>query len=329
MDFGRLLGRMAAGAAGFSEPVRRRHAHGILRSESPEGGFVGRAGKSDLYYTSFGLAGLALLGQLSEETAQRTAQVLVPADTLAVKTNVLVPAAWDSLSLAEVVGLAACWAILEAIFGLEKLFGSETSARWRPTVQERVREFLTLVQRPDGGYAKHPRSPTSSTYATFLAGLVQQWIGLPIGEPEKTAPLLLARQRDDGGFAEWPSVQYGGTNPTAAAVGWWSLTGRIPTGVRDRAAAFLASMQIADGGLRSHGRAPFSDLLSTFTGLAAMELLEAGHAVDRRAARQYIASLELAEGGFRAGFWDASADVEYTFYGLAGLALLAEAADPT
>ncbi len=315
MEFGRLIGRVFVGTGHFSSAFRDRHAGYLLRMESPEGGFAGRAGKTDPYYTGFGLAGLALLGQLPEPVADRAMDVFTPYQDC-------FPKGHPSLTLAEFVGLVVGSLICQGMFGKERL------GRWRCSAQEWVREFLDQVRRPDGGYAKHPRSSTSSTYATFLAGLLQHWVGLALIEPDKTYSMLLGRQRDDGGFAEWDSIPHSGTNPTAAAVGWLNLAGRIPQTVQDRAAAFLASVQTPEGGFRAHVRVPLADLLSTFTALVALELLEASEAADRKAAESYIASLELAEGGFRAAPWDTSADVEYTFYGLASLALLAEPTAP-
>jgi geranylgeranyl transferase type-2 subunit beta len=337
MDFGRLLGRVVAAAAEFPDQFRDRHAGYLLRAEHPQGGFGGRTGQVDSYYTAFGLAGLALLGRLPEPIVHRALDVLFPPPAPADDPNRAGSGPHGrAATLPELVGLVACRffgqgipqafpdaSVPQELAGPE---GQDPFGRWGLSAQQAAEEFLGLVRRPDGGYAKHPASPTSSTYATFLGALVQQWVGLPLLEPDKTAQMLLARQRDDGGFAEWPSVRQSGVNPTAAAVGWYSLANRMPVTVRDRTAAYLASMQTPEGGFRAHGRLPMADLLSTFTGLVALELLGAAEAVDRQAARQYILRLELPTGGFRAAVWDTTADVEYTFYGLAGLALLADAA---
>jgi geranylgeranyl transferase type-2 subunit beta len=81
-------------------------------------------------------------------------------------------------------------------------------------------------------------------------------------------------------------------------------------------------MQGVEGGFRANTRIPLADLLSTFTGLAALDDLEALTSVDLAAVRRYVAALEMPEGGFRAGAWDDRADVEYNSYGLGALALL-------
>ncbi|MDW8037112.1 MAG: prenyltransferase/squalene oxidase repeat-containing protein [Thermoguttaceae bacterium] len=331
MDFGWLMGQVLAAAAKFPEDFRNRHGAYLLASESPQGGFTGRAGRADPYYTAFGLASLALVGRLTQPIVQRALNTLFASMNRSDDPcRSVVPPDWRLLTLAELVGLVVCGFFVQGTSNVPESsaipnsIGQDPFSRWGLTAQQVVREFLSLVLRPDGGYAKHPASPTSSTYATFLAALLQQLVGLPLEQPDKTTQMLLDRQRDDGGFAEWPLARQSGTNPTAAAVAWWSMAGGIPASVRERAAAFLARMQSAEGGFCAHGGVPIADLLSTFTALVALELLEAGSAVDRQSARRYVASLELPTGGFRAAVWDTAADVEYTFYGLASLALLAD-----
>ena len=69
-------------------------------------------------------------------------------------------------------------------------------------------------------------------------------------------------------------------------------------------------------------RIPVADLLSTFTGLVAMETGPGPISLDLPAVQRFVTSLEQPAGGFRAGCWDDAADVEYTFYGIGTLAIL-------
>ena len=95
------------------------------------------------------------------------------------------------------------------------------------------------------------------------------------------------------------------------------MLGAVDEGAREGVVRFLAAMQTPEGGLRAHARLPLADLLSTFSGSAALADLGAGGAIDRAAAAGFARGLEQPEGGFRAAAWDGQADVEYTFYGLA------------
>src|SRR6185437_13291132 len=68
--------RLAAGVGRLPDSLRMRHADYLLAAQRDDGGFAGREGASDLYYTSFALRSLALLGALDGEPAARAANYL-------------------------------------------------------------------------------------------------------------------------------------------------------------------------------------------------------------------------------------------------------------
>jgi geranylgeranyl transferase type-2 subunit beta len=289
-------------ASMLPEKLASRHATFLIASQQADGGFPGRRGASDLYYTGFALRGLAMLGRLSRPIAERATAFL------AGQVARPVPAA-DFFSLATsalLVELAAGTDVFAAA-GLDR--------------RQAVVEFFARFHRPDGGYAKTERG-ASSTYQTFLVFLCKQLVGAPADEPAPIVRLIRSRQRPDGGFSEIDGIRQSGTNPTAAAVALLHSLDALDDSVRAAAVKFLARMQTAAGGLRANTRIPLADLLSTFTGLFTLADLGALAAVDQAAARRFVLSLEQPAGGFRAGAWDQEADVEYTFYGLGALALL-------
>ncbi|MBO0798926.1 MAG: hypothetical protein J2P31_08880, partial [Blastocatellia bacterium] len=59
-----LPGQLAAGLQDLDAERAARHTRLILSFQRPDGGFAGRQGGSDLYYTSFAVRGLALLNAL-------------------------------------------------------------------------------------------------------------------------------------------------------------------------------------------------------------------------------------------------------------------------
>jgi len=304
---GNLTLRLSGGAARLDGDFRRRQADFFRLRQMPDGGFCGRQGPGDLYYSSFAVRGLALMDELDEPVARAAARFLQE------KLGCPMPGI-DFLSLVTSAVLVelACGEDVFASAGLEPAAA--------------VDEALAPLGRDDGGYAKTAAGGHSSTYQTFLAVSCRQLVGAAIDEPQKTAELIRSRQRPDGGFVELGPLADSGTNPTAAAVGLLRLLDALDEPVRQRASAFLAGMQNVEGGLRANGRIPAADLLSTFTGLVALADLQAAESVDLTAAGRYVEALELAGGGFRGGVWDAEADVEYTFYGLGALALLADLA---
>src|SRR3954466_6741291 len=72
----RLTGRLIDGADRLPPDFRRRHGEWVGGRQNPDGGFSGREGGSDLYYTGFALRGLAVLDALQPEVRERTAGFL-------------------------------------------------------------------------------------------------------------------------------------------------------------------------------------------------------------------------------------------------------------
>src|SRR4051794_13808626 len=72
----RLTTRLADGLARLPADLRTRQAAWLAARQNPDGGWSGREGGSDLYYTGFALRGLAALGELTPEIAGRTADYL-------------------------------------------------------------------------------------------------------------------------------------------------------------------------------------------------------------------------------------------------------------
>lgn len=295
--------RLAAGAAQLPEGLRRRHAEYLRAAQRDDGGFAGRQGPSDPYYTGFGLRGLALTGALDEPAAARAASFLAAA-------------LGRPLPVIDLLSLHYGAALLEVVAGVDVF--AEAGRNRVPTLLAAA----APLRRPDGGYAKTPKGAHSSTYLTFLVALAKDLLGLEHEDPRRSVEMVLSCQRDDGGFVELAPLRQSGTNPTSAAVGLLKMLDALEDPAQGRAVRFLAAMQTPEGGLRANTQIPVADLLSTFTGLAALTDLDALDAVDLKAARAYAHSLELSQGGFRGAAWDTGTDVEYTFYGLGTLALL-------
>jgi geranylgeranyl transferase type-2 subunit beta len=301
-----LTGRLADGLARLPEAVRAPHVAYLASAQNDDGGFSGREGGSDLYYTGFALRGLAVLDALSPAVCERAGRFLRA--SLAGQTSVV-----DFFSF-----LYACL-LVQAGGGPDVLADSPTD--W----PERVAATLETFRTPDGGYNKSPGSASGSTYHTFLVGLCYQLLGRPLPRPEEIVRFVASRRRDDGGFVEVAPMRRSGTNPTAAAVGLLQLTGETGANllaeVRPAVVDFLVDTVSDEGGLRANGRVPLADLLSTFTGGWSLDQLGALDRLDGRRMRRYAESLARPEGGFRGGLWDEGFDVEYTFYGLGVLAL--------
>ncbi|RCS49394.1 beta-hydroxylase [Bremerella cremea] len=295
--------RLATGIGELDEDVRQRHTQFLLNKQQPDGGFAGREGESDLYYTSFGLRSLAILGELHGDTAQRSADYL--------QTKLL--------------GHESVVDFLSLIYGaklLETAAGIDIFAQASPGWQQTVAETLHSLRRDDGGYAKGPEGMASSTYHTFLVLLCLQLIEQPIPDPQSMVKFLLSQESEEGGFREIRASKRAGTNPTAAAIGALRILNGLTEEIIEGTLDFLVEMQNDEGGLRANTRIPIADVLSTFTGMLTLTDLKALDEIAPDAALRYVRSLELPTGGFLGAAWDEVADVEYTFYGLGSLALL-------
>jgi geranylgeranyl transferase type-2 subunit beta len=303
-----LHARLAEGLARQNSAFRDRHVRFLRDRQNPDGGFSGREGDSDLYYTGFGLRGLAVLDALTPEICGRAATYL--RGCLANRASVV-----DLFSL-----LYAC-ALVQLGGGPDVLKDSV------PDWPQRVAATLETFRTPDGGYNKSPGATAASTYHTFLVALCYELLGEPVPRGDELVDFVTARRRDDGGFVEVAPMRRSGTNPTAAGMGILQLNrGRnLPAEDVAPTIEFLARMPGMDGGLRANDRVPLSDLLSTFTGCWTLAQLGALDRVDLRQVAQFAQSVELEGGGFRGGLWDDATDVEYTFYGLGVLALTANA----
>lgn len=303
-----LTVRLAEGIGQLSEERRQRHTDYFLRAQQEDGGFAGREGTSDLYYTTFAMRGLSILGELYGEVAERVESFLKP--KLSSHQTIV-----DFFSLFYAANL------LKVSSGKDIFAGSD--AGW----PDQVAQFLETLRREDGGYAKGPEGNAGSTYHTFLVLLVLQLIEKPIPNPEKVIEFLESRRDEEGGWHEIRVSKRPGTNPTAAAVASMLMLDAIDEAKDPELVAttldFLVEMQTDEGGLRANTRIPIADLLSSFTGALTLIDLQAFDEIDIPAYQKFVHSMERDEGGFQAAAWDEAHDVEYSFYGLGCLALLA------
>ncbi|HEV3448785.1 MAG TPA: prenyltransferase/squalene oxidase repeat-containing protein [Gemmataceae bacterium] len=296
-----LARRITDGLRQLPEEFRARHRTFLHARQNEDGGFPGRDGGSDLYYTGFALRSLAVLDGLTIDVTDRAAGFL-------------------RRSLTQQASVVDFFSLLYAALLIQINGGPDVFSSSPPDWPERVAATLETFRTPDGGYAKTPGSHAGSTYHTFLVCLTYQLLNKTLPRSEVAVQFVRSRQREDGGYVEISPMRRSGTNPTAAAIGILQILDAL--GSTDAVIDFLIGMPSVEGGLRANGRAPLADLLSTFTGLWTLHQLDAMNRIDAHAVLRYAQALELPGGGFRGGLWDDRTDVEYTFYGLAVLALV-------
>ena len=301
----RLTTRLLDGMERLPAALRERHIAYLLTSQNADGGFSGREGGSDLYYTGFALRSLAVSQGLNENVCGKAGSFL--RSKLAGTASVV-----DFFSL-----VVSCY--LVPLGGGPDVL-ADAPADWR----DRVAATLDTFRTPDGGFGKTPGAPHGSTYTSFLVALCLQLLDRPIPEPDRLAAFVKSRRRPDGGYVEIGAMKRSGANPTAAGVGILQILGELDDDARNGTIDFLAALPSPlEGGVRANDRIPAADLLSTFTGTWTLDRLGGASRVEWERIRDYALSCERPVGGFRGGLWDDAADVEYTFYGLGTFALAA------
>ena len=219
----KLMFRLAGGAASLPDELRLRHGQWLAAAQREDGGFAGRRGASNPYYTGFALRALALLDRLTGPTAHRAGEFLAGC-------------------LDRPLSGPDCTSLLGGMVLLDMAGGDR---------QRIVLDVFEPLRRGDGGYAKTARGGQSGTYQTFLAAICREMAGLPREDAEAAAALILRRRRPDGGFVEFDAMRASGVNPTAAALAILRLGDALDEPTRAEAVRFLASMQAGDGGFRA------------------------------------------------------------------------------
>lgn len=260
------------------------------RQFNADGAACDRAGKPDLYYTIFALAGAQAL------------DVPVPVD----RTRAWLGSHGDGggLDFVHLGALARCWAAL----------GTDSIPAGLPdALLGRIEAF----RKPDGGYEGDSRLAHGTAYGAFVALGAYQDLGRT---PPRVLDLIRSLKRletPDGAWSNAPGLPTGSLNATAGAV---TLIRHLGFPVNAAVGDWLLAQQHRDGGFLAVPGAPLPDLLSTATALHALACLERRlpSTVHERCL-DFVDTLWSAAGGFHGHWADDDLDPEYTFYGLLAL----------
>ncbi len=300
----RLADRIAKGLKQISPERIARHRAFLLSQQTDSGGFKGREGDADLYYTGFAIRALAVSGGMELECSRRVTAYLRTIDPL--KLGVIDLLSWLYSAL-----------VVQTSDGTDLL--NELPHDFVPCVISSIENTRTA----DGGYAKSKEGALGSTYQSFLVALTYELLGQKMPRRNAMVQFLFDRQRDDGGFVEIAPMKRSGTNPTAAAVALLRQLNALESDIADDVLGFLTDVVSTEGGFQANTRIPFADGLSTFTGLLTAQELGRHDLTPPDKILDWVKnSLEMPTGGFRGASWDQQADVEYSFYGLGVLGLL-------
>jgi geranylgeranyl transferase type-2 subunit beta len=274
----------------------------VAGCQRPDGGFGGRQGGSDPYYTDFALRALSWLAP-GHAAFDRVAGYLPrldspPRDVVQCFSAMNVRRLWQRHS-PDAAGDGA---------------GAHNSLSWTELLYGRL--------LPGGGLARSADDQRVSAYHTFLGALCFQILGIDMPMGDEAVAAVETLRRPDGGYAEQAGQTASQTSATAAAVAFLIMNNALAPEQMAQTSRFLAQMQSADGGLRPHAEVAAGDLLSTYTGLLTLWGLAGLLPIDVASAARFLRRMAHPQGGFLACDGDDAADVEYTYYGVGTLALL-------
>jgi len=272
-----------------------RQVEFVLSCMGSDGGFSGRLGSSDLYYTDFALRVLSACRWTGGNAG------IIGTFIESRKKNIS--------SIVDCFNWLNCARILEE-WGAAPLVDAD-----------QILYVIDSHRTTGGGFSKD-QSNQLSVYAAFLALLCLEMLGIVDERSAGLPDSILGLAFPDGGFAETRIESGRQTNPTAAALSVLAISAGNPTYDLPKHLQYLAHSQRDDGGLSASEDIPFGDLLSTFSGVAVMAFLGNLEMIDLRKTARFLKTVEHPNGGFRACAADPEADVEYTFYGLGVLGIL-------
>lgn len=258
---------------------------------NPDGGFADRAGRSDLYYTVFGLECLIAL-RAEPPLEQVTTYLRTFGDG-------------QGLDFIHLGCLARCWAAA----GRQSLDDA---------TRRRMLERIAAFRSADGGFDDSPGSDTGTAYGCFVGLASYEDLGAELLDEPRLAACLASLATSDGGYTNQQGLNVGMVPATAAAI---TVLHHLRRPIDPRAAQWLLNCCHPDGGFFAMPGAPMPDLLSTAVALHALTAMHADISAVREPCLDYIDTLWTSRGGFYGNWAEEPDDLdcEYTWYGLLAL----------
>lgn len=284
------MGRLGAQRLG---DAKERTIHFLSSHRQSDGGFRGRAGTSDLYYSAFAVGCFTCLGA---EIAPMPVFLQRFADG-------------SSLDLVHRSCLARLCTLVP---------GADPEGKIRQAIKDR---FLH-DRAKDGGWARSAQAQRGSVYGAFLALGALEDCGERLDEYKTVVSNLELCRAQSGGYADQPGEPHGLTPLSAGVLVLKSHLG-LPIASEDL--DWLAGRCHTQGGFFAATQVPMPDLLSTAT---ALEALGRCNRITPEIAGKTLRFLDLVwnedHGTFRGHPLDPALDAEYLWYGLLALGRLSQ-----
>ena len=268
----------------------------FIRSKfNDDGGFSDRAGRSDLYYTVFGIESLiALDADLPKAAIDDYLRSIKISD----------------LDFVHLTCLGRCMADVCHAENIDTDFKNDIITE------------LKQYRSSDGGISNIKNSQHGTMYGCFLGVGLYQDMQVEIPGKAELIACVESLSRDGGSYANEPAMTKGATSSTAAAI---TLQHFMDCPIRPESLDWLIKQMHPRGGFIALPAVPIADMLSTATalhGLAASSVKLPGRA--KEDCLDFIDSLWSDKGGFCGSGADQAVDCEYTYYGLMAIGHLSE-----
>ncbi len=262
--------RLATGVAALPVALREGCRQAVLRHQAADGGFRGRAGDADDWYTAFAVRTFALTGEADAALMQASAWLRrrTAAPATAADAACRIQAALLLNLLGQATPLRPATEILATASGTSVLFLAADA--W--TCLGRKAPDPTPLrdrQNADGGFAEHV-GEASQTNAT-AAALASLGPALPAAERERAIAWLVAMQGEDGGIRAHAAAP--ASDLLSAFVTAWALHERLPALRLGELARFVQTCRCGGGFSSCPGDE--ADPEYTWYGLALLGLLAA------------------------------------------------------
>lgn len=274
--------------------------------QNADGGFKDRTGRSDLYYTAFGLDGLIALASQPEESPDFRNRMERATAYLRTFSD------GDGLDFVHLCCLARAWGAVRAVYS-ERLEAE-------PVCPTGILRRIEAFRSSDGGYSPKAGNGSGTVYGAFLALGAHQDLMTALPAQERLIESVLQLSTPDGAWSNQSHSTTGATNPAAAAV---SVLRSLGTSPPSQTACWLLTQAHPLGGFRATPETPIPDLLSTATTLHALAGLGASIDAIREPCLNFLDSLWVNQGAFHGHWEEDQLDVEYTYYALLALGHLA------
>jgi prenyltransferase beta subunit len=287
-------------------PAAASAIRGFLLGQQEEGGaFRNRAGRGDLYYTTFALQALAAFGNPGSKP--RLPQPL----TGRVIEYLHSFANGDGLDFVHLCCLARAWFLLSTL---------NSQCQCPAGARSEILRKVEVHRSSDGGYNLQPGSGAGTAYGAFLAFGAYEDLGENMPDSSALAGSLRDLETGSGAWTnrvlESPEahiLKSESTNATCAAL---AVLSSLAAPAPRATAAWLLARAHPAGGFTAGTATRAPDLLSTATALHALAGLGISIAGLRERCLDFLDGLWSAKGGFY-GYWgDDDLDCEYAFYGM-------------